>query len=204
MPQSPYQVNIGLLNGAAIGIPAAPDRSLLVSESLPALYNATLLGNSFFAANPTGVTTSAGLATTYVGLCLSNPAVSTVNLILTRISAALIVDPATITNISLITGFAAGGITAHTTPLSTYSAIIGGAAVSQGLVDSACTLVGTPVWSDVLAQGTSAILAANFNQSVPGDLIIPPGGYVAIGTNIAGPASGFKGAFRWIERPLAG
>ena len=47
----------------------------------------------------------------------------------------------------------------------------------------------TPVATDLLS----------FNLDLNGAIIIPPGGYVAIGTNVAGPASGFQGGLSWEE-----
>ena len=46
----------------------------------------------FMAANPSGVTTSAGLATTYVGIVLSNPAGAAVSLYLRRFAGQSLGD----------------------------------------------------------------------------------------------------------------
>lgn len=154
-------------------------------------------------ANQVGVTTSAGLATTYTGICLSNPAASVKNLSVMRVSGALIVAPSTITGFNLITGFAAGGITVHTTPLTPFNAKLGVAMTGLvGLVDSACTLVGTPAHTRSVAQCSTATTAAQFDTDIDGSIIIPPGGYLAIGTTIASPASGFMGAIEWEENPI--
>jgi hypothetical protein len=168
-------------------------------------------GSSFRCSNPATapVQLSAGLATTYVGLCLSNPATSTVNLVVRRVAGVLITAPATFIALGLIDGWAAGGITAHTTPLNTVispdyigAAPSGGSIVqpaSAANVDSACTLVGTPNWDRWLIGNITSGSPISFNFDLDDDEIIPPGGYLAIGANIAGPGAGFLGTFGWEE-----
>jgi len=168
-------------------------------------YEAAYAGSIGMAANPglSGITTSAGLATTYLGICLSNPAGSGKNLSVLRVSGQIIVAPATLTGYGLITGYAAGGITVHTTPLTVQQALIGQVAGDPlvGLVDSACTLVGTPIWSDWLGVTPAATSVLSFSRAVGGAILIPPGGYMAVGSNIAGPAAGFLGSVVWEENP---
>jgi len=171
-------------------------------DNYAAVYNGVVCMGMNPVASP--VTLSAALATTYVGLCLSNPAGSGKNLNLLTVETALIVAPAALTSLFLITGYATGGITAHTTPLTPQSAFVGltpnGSIV--GLLDSACTLVGTPVGSRVLGTTTGATTPYSTFQDLKGSILIPPGGYVAIGSNIAGPTSGFLGSFSWEEVPV--
>ena len=158
-------------------------------------------GPEAFACNQSGTTTTVGLATTYTGLCVSNPAGSTVNLIIDNISGGFIVNSTAITMIGLITGYSAAGVVTHTTPLTVYNKLVGSTAVTfQGLADSACTLVGTPVWEDwftTVASGT--VVGSYFSKDIDGGLIVPPGGYVAIGTTSASGSSGFFGKITWFE-----
>lgn len=174
---------------------------LIVGAGVPVYYEAAYAATSGLIMSPSAVTTSAGLATTYVGLCLSNAAGSTVNLVLQRVAGSFIVATSTITMIGLITGYAAGGITVHTTALTPFNALIGTGAVPVAKADSAATLVGTPLWTMTLAQAAASSTTA-FNVDLQGGIIIPPGGYAAIGTSIAGPASGFQGSFEWLELPV--
>lgn len=174
--------------------------SLLISQNHGLRYNAAYTGVLFTGTNTAAATTSVGLATTYTGLCLSNPAGSGKNLELRNVGARLVVISAAVTELSLITGYAAGGITVHTTPATVQTAIIGAAATAAvGLLDAACTLVGTPAWGAPI--GGPGVAAGVFAAMIDfqGGLIIPPGGYVAIGSNIASPASGFLGTFEWAE-----
>lgn len=156
----------------------------------------------FIGANPSAVTTSAALATTYVGLCLSNPAANTFNLAVRYVSGMIIVAPGAVLGFNLITGFVAGGVTAHTTALTPFSALIGSGTAATGKVDSACTLVGTPIWTMPLISTPVSAQLPSFNIDLKGSIAIPPGGYIAIGTTVAGPTSGFQGAIVWEEIPV--
>jgi hypothetical protein len=175
-------------------------KDLLVGQLHSPYYEPAYGGTVMQGANPyaSAVTTSAALATTYLGICLSNPAGSSVNLVLSYVSAMFVVAPAALTAVGLITGYAAGGITAHTTALTPQNAFLNGAAPVAKL-DSACTLVGTPVWAMWLAVNSATTTAISNFTKADGVMIIPPGGYVAVGTSIAGPASGFVGSMVWEE-----
>lgn len=151
---------------------------------------------AFAVSTQAAVTTSAGLATAYTGLCLSNPAGSTVNLSVFGLSAIFPVAPTGQTQVALVVGYAPGGITAHTTPATPISTFLGSGIVPQALADTACTLVGTPVFSRWLGSINAAGAVV---PDLQGGLIVPPGGYVAIGTSIASAANGFLGSFEWEE-----
>lgn len=206
MPQYPLSLNMQRPGSTAFtAIEGDSEGNTQIVQVHGTTYNAAFNKRLFFAANQSGVTTSAGLATTYTGLCLSNPAASTVNLTIRRVTGVLIVAPAALTALGLIIGFAAGGITAHTTPLtSLQSEFIGNATVPQALVDTACTLVGTPTWNQFLALTPSATGVVGFNVDLNGETVIPPGGYLAIGSTIAGPASGLLASIDWEEIALTG
>lgn len=208
MPQGPLPINIA--TGPAAGKPRVPisadaGGNMQIVQAHGTRYNASFNKRLFFAANQAGVTTTAGLATTYTGLCLSNPAASLVNLSPRRISGVFVVAPAALTALGLIVGWAAGGITAHTTPLtSLQSTFLGSGVVPSALVDAACTLVGTPTYEDFMAITPSATGVVGFSMDLDGEVTIPPGGYLAIGTSIAGPASGLLAKIAWEEIPVSG
>lgn len=176
--------------------------SLIVSQYHGTKYRAAYLGNLFSAANQASVTTSAALATTYVGLCISNPAASGKVLAVRNVTGVLGVAVAAGTFFQLIYGYAAGGITVHTTPVTPTPGYLNSANTPVGLVDAACTLVGTPTWGTPLYGAGTTTSLGSFVVDLGGAIIIPPGGYLAIGTNIAGPAAGFRGGFEWGEYPL--
>lgn len=163
-------------------------------------YNLAKGGFLAFAANPSGVTLSAALATTYVGIVLSNPIDSTKDLVVRNVSGLALVAPAAITALGLITGFNAGTNVTHTTPLTVRAAKYGDAATALvGKVDSAATLPTAPVWARQLSVGIAATGQPSFNVDLQGSIILPKGAYLAIGANIAGPASGFFGSIEWEE-----
>jgi hypothetical protein len=141
--------------------------------------------SQFYAANQTATATSVALATTYTGLCVSNPAASKKNLVITKVGLALTVAPAGIASIGLITGSTAAGIVTHTTPLTPASTNIGSGISPSALADNACTLVGTPVWTVQLVGGFTAAALPAYGAThieLGTSLVIPPGAYVAVGT----------------------
>lgn len=202
MPQSPLAFNT--LNTAGRLVPSIVDKqgSEIITAAHGNKYWGTYNLHVFAAANPTAVVTSAGLATTYTGICLSNPAASGVNLEVRKVSGSFVVAPTAATGVGLITGFLAAGVTVHTTPLTPFSGLIGNTATPAGLVDSACTLVGTPRWTQFMAQASTTTTFPAWNIDMDGGLVIIPGGYIAIGTTIASAAAGFQGAFEWAEWPV--
>lgn len=209
MPQNPLQASIG--NKGTTAIQGGYDQQGAFSQSSRhgKYYASAYSRRTFQGGNQAGATLSAALATTYVGLCLSNPAASTVNLVLKRVSGIVIVAPAAFLGLGLITGWAAGGITVHTTALdadilNTYV----GAAASAGSVvaaasaahlDAACTLVGTPLWTRWFMSEAATAQNPQFDTDMDDAIIIPPGGYAAVGGTVAGPAAGFLGSFEWEE-----
>lgn len=171
---------------------------------------AATAGALFRGSNSSGATLSAGLATTYTGLCLSNPATSTKNLVVKRASGVLITAPGAFIALGLITGWALAGITVHTTGINAniVNGYVGAAASGSPPVagpaplanlDAACTLVGTPLWDRWITGNNATGNQASFYAELDDDAIIPPGGYMAIGSNVAGPGSGLLGTFMWEE-----
>lgn len=202
MPQNPLSARVARnAGGAAQALLTDPQGAEASYARHANLYGAAKAAAMMIGANPSGVTTSVALAATYVGLCLSNPAGSLVNLVLTRVTGLLNVAPAALTAFGLITGYAAGGITVHTTPLTPINSLINGAA-PVGKLDSAATLVGTPAWSRWLGVTPGATSVSQFDTDLQGSIILPPGAYAAIGSLIAGPAAGLLGSFQWEEVPV--
>lgn len=202
MPQNSAGLSSVLPTNALSPTLLGVQKDLLVSSFHGSMYHQAYTGALFCGSNPSGVTTSAGLATTCVGLILSNPVANTKNLVLRRVAAAFIVAPTIVTGLNLITGWVAGGVTAHTTPLTPFSTLIGTGPAPTAKLDSAATLVGTPVYSMVLGETPVATTLPVFTVDLEGAFVLPPGAYAAIGTTIAGPASGFQGSFLWEEVPV--
>jgi hypothetical protein len=144
------------------------------------------------------VTISAALATTYTGLLLQNPAASTVNLVVNKINGAIIVAPAAVLALGLLQG--TGAISA-TTVDQIQSNIVGGSNTGQGLIFKAATIP-TPTWTDILWGNLVSANLGSFNYDCDGEIVIAPGGFLAIAANVTGPTTGFKGSISWEEVAL--
>lgn len=204
MPQSPLAFvanaisNLGVLGGFGSGRLDA-ERALWTAARHGNNYEAAVQKTMFMAENASGATTSAALATTYVGFCLSNPAASGKNLVIQRVSGLVNVAPAALTAYSLAVGYAAGGVTAHTTPITPLSSFVDGATTPVAKVDAACTLVGTPAYALPLSETPGATSSLSFTVALDGAVILPPGAWAAIVSSIAGPTAGFIGGMIWEE-----
>lgn len=163
----------------------------------PLIQNYNLEGQSkhiFNASTQAAQATTVALATTYTGLCLSNPNNSQRNLYLLRVGVALSVAPVAIASIGIMGTVSTTDVT-HTTPGTVVSTFLGStsatpAALNQGipsvgLVDTSATLPVAPVWLEMLMGGfTAGALPASpvANFDFGGSWVIPPGGYIAIGS----------------------
>ncbi len=157
----------------------------IVSQLHGKMYEQALRLNMFFAASQAATTTTIALATTYTGLCLSNPAGNTKNLVPRQIGVAISVAPAALSIIGVGGGYAAAGVATHTTPLTTYSCMLGNGQAAVGLADAAATLVGTPlvIMPNLGADDEVAIFGHGpAVVDLEGAIIIPPGAYVFIYT----------------------
>jgi hypothetical protein len=174
----------------------------IVSELHGRYYETAYRQNLFYAANTAATAVSVALTTTYTGLCVSNPAGNTKNVVLTKLSYALSVAPAAISSLGVITGYLSTGVTTHTTPLIPASTFIGTGPLPTAKADAACTLVGTPAWTMPIMGGFTAAALPSTTPAIldlEGSIIIPPGGYAAIGALTA--VTGFAGIF-WEEVPV--
>ena len=199
MPQSPLSFNLkNPTTGAMEPFLADKQQSALFSQFHGSKYHSAYLSALFWAANSAAGTTSSGLTTTYVGICVSNPAGSTVNVILRRASYSLVVSSSC--GVGLITGYAVGGVTAHTVALTPAASLINSAATPVAKADSSATLVGTPAWTQFFGAFSSAVGTGTVDFE--GGIILPPGAYAAIGTTAASGSSAFWGAFEWQEYPV--
>jgi len=163
--------------------------------------DASRRGNLYIAATTGAVTTSVALTTTYLGLCISNPAGSGKVLSMLGARFALSVAPAAIASLHLIGGYSAAGVVTHTTPLaapSIQNCKIGASSTSVAKADAAATTV-NPYYLLPLASGfTAGALPGGSGEWQPldGMFTLVPGAWIAIGTLTA--AVGF-GGFVWEE-----
>lgn len=171
----------------------------IVTELKPRYYEEAYNGNLFYAANIAAQAVSVGLATTYTGLLLYNPAGSGKNLIPTKVGITLTAAPAATANIGLIGGYLQAGVTTHTTPLLPRSTLLGTGQNGVGGADSAATLPATPVWLTQLMGGFTAAALPGVGPALidlEGTFVIPPGGFIGIGA-LAAVTGMFS--MNWIE-----
>jgi hypothetical protein len=175
---------------------------LIVDELHGRYYETTVRKAMYSGANLTGITTTAAFATTYTGMCLSNPIGSTVNLVLTKVTYAPVVAQTAALVMGIMTGYSASVNVTHTTPLVPLSNFVGQPA-GTGLIDSSATLPVAPTRLILLGTlTTGAITQTLLNGSVTdmeGSVVIPPGGYAAIYTSAASVGSSLAFGMMWEE-----
>ena len=173
-----------------------------IVQSLHGKYSeATYRRSVYSVANQSGVTHSAALTTTFVGICVGNPSTSTVNLHIIGFGWSLLVASAASAAIGIMTG--SGTIANELTPRNRY---VGGTS-SRAYATQDDTLPGTPVLDMVVgAVGTVAITSwpplTNNYIDLSGSIILPPNTFAASYMTTASGASGFIGGFVWEEVPI--
>lgn len=174
----------------------------IISELHGRYYESAFRKNLFFAA-AAGVTSSVGLATTYTGLCISNPIGSQVNLAICKVSFAQSVINAAVNAIGYGVGYNATTNVTHTTPLTPASTFYGSNATPVAKADSAATLPTAPVYAGFLGSTPTATTNPNGGMwDLEGSIIIPPGGYFVTLAAAASPASALWLGVHWEENPI--
>ena len=182
------------------GVEQAPlvdaDRKLVISTGPE---TAAIGGRMFTAANATKVATTAGVTTTWTGLCLSNLTDSGVNLIIREFGWGLMNAANTAGNIGLQTAT----IAAPADVITIHNCLDGQAASAAVYADDGATLV-TPLQVRTFGEyGTEDTATYFFNHGphiyeLDGSLIIPPGRTIATYTTLATVAC-FQFHFLWEE-----
>lgn len=171
---------------------------LMVSELHGRYYEQALRGNMYRVANQAAVTTTAGLATTFTGLAISNPAGSGVNAVLSLFTVGQVaVGAAGAVGIMSGSGAAAGSLVPK-------NAIVSG--TTGKVTASAGATIATPVLDMVVGSlGSLATtgygLQPGLAVDLGGSIIIPPGFYAASYTTIVTTTSLIFG-FMWEEVPI--
>lgn len=181
-----------------------PAVDLMVSQYGGRLQETSRLGNMFYAANQAAVTTTVAAATTYTGLCISNPAGGAYNLVIHAAGFKLSVAPAGIATLALMGGYSTAGIVTHTTPLVFGTAFaslnFGSGLAPSALLDSAATIVNPRVCWPLAGGFTAAALPPDgvAHADIGGAITIQPGGWCAIYSLTVVVGFGF---FAWTEVP---
>lgn len=168
---------------------------LMMSELHGRFYEQSLRGNMYRIANQAAVSTTAGLATTWTGLAISNPAGSGVNAVVNLFTAAQIAaGVAGAIGIMTGSGAAAGSLVPK-------NAIVSG--TTGKVIASAGATITTPVLDFVFGQvGSVATTAYGLTPGLVvdlgGSLIVPPGFYAATFTTAA-TTTALAFSFQWEE-----
>lgn len=180
---------------------------LLVSE-LRGRYAEQALRGNLYSGSVVGQVTTVGLATTYTGLCLSNPINSSKNLEVLKCGYSFIVAFTAGAHIGLMTGYNNSTNVTHTAAVTPRSRLFTGAAGSgSGLLDSSATLPTAPTVDQIFGSGdTGAITTApHIGPSIvdlEGSLVLAPGAYVAFYTSTASGTAGGAFSFLWAEHAV--
>lgn len=177
----------------------------LASDLHGRYYEQTYRGNRY-GGSITGQVTTVGAATTYTGLCLSNPIGSGVNLEIDKVGAAFLVAFTAASTIGIMTGINTATNVTHSVAAVVRNKKIGGA-IGFGLLDSSAALPTAPVLDMVLASGLTGAITTG--QEIPGvlvdlegSIILPPGSYAAIYTSTASGTASMSASFGWSEVPI--
>lgn len=173
----------------------------VVSGLNPRYREQVARGRVYIAHNTAAQAISVALATTYTGLCISNPLGSGRNLSIIGAGYCLSVAPAAIASLHLIGGYSATTNVAHTAALAApgiQCCLLSSSAQSVAKADTQATITNPGYLFPLQGGFTAAALPSSPFQWVDiGGLIeVGPGGWVAIGALTA--VTGF-GAIAWME-----
>lgn len=199
----PTQLSDGIAGDPAV-MRLDNQRAQVVTDAHGRYHESACRQKLFTAHNVAAQAVSVALATTYTGLCLSNPIGNTFKASLIGAGYALSVAPAGIASLHLITGFSGTTDVVHTTPLASpgiQSNFLNGKTTSSMKVDSAATIVNPGYLWPLVGGFTAAALPSSPLSwfDLAGLFVVPPGGWIALGALTA--VTGFA-AFAWEELPL--
>lgn len=203
-----------MINELRVGALAQGDGSQLISragktgeqivgDAHPRYYEATVRNGVYHGAI-VGQVTTVGLATTYTGLCLSNPVNSPVNLVITKVGIAFTVAFAGAAAVGIATGYNIATNVTHTAAVTPRNNKFNGSGGGWGLLDSSATLPTAPTVNCILGAGlTGAITTIPYTGpqivDMEGSIILPPGAYAIVYTSAASGAAGGNFSFQWEE-----
>lgn len=176
----------------------------MVSELHGRYYEQTYRGNMYSASIQAVATTTTGLATTYTGLCISNPITSTVNAVLNKASVMQSVLQATqVEAYAIAVGFNSGTNVTHTAALATRSNKIGSGGNSVVLADTSATLPTAPFYHTFVHNTATATSDGPGTViDLEGSVILIPGAYALWVTPAQASVAGLWFSFSWEEVPV--
>lgn len=177
---------------------------LIVSELSGPYGEQTYRGNSFSASIQAVATTTVGLATTYTGLCVSNPVASGIVMELNLASVMQsVIQSAQPEAYAIAIGFNATTNVTHTAALTTKSNKVGSGLTSIGLADTSATLPTAPTYHTFVQNtGSATTNGGGAVIDLKGSIILMPGAYVCWVTPAQASVAGLWFSFSWTEKPL--
>lgn len=174
---------------------------LIVSQLHGRYYETSFRKHGFSVANQAVATTTVGLATTYTGLCLSNPINSTVNLVLNKCTFfQSVIQSTQVEAFGIAFGFNAATNVTHTTPATPQSTLIGSGVSAIAKADTSATLPTAPIYDTFVGATSTATADATAGLiDFEGSSILPPGGYAAWVTPAQASVAGMWFSFKWEE-----
>ena len=180
---------------------------LIASELHGRYYEAVYRRTVFMAANPSGVATvsyTSGNTTALLGVGVTNPIGSAVNLVLLKAGFSFPLINSTVNTVLLTAGYNASNAVTQTSPLTVRNSYVGLGAAGVGLAASSFTFPTAP--NTVMHLGSmpaaTTLPGSPTIIDLEGSIILPPGAYAAIITSAATPANGFLASMQWEEVPL--
>lgn len=173
------KVGVQTLTSGSSGVIRVDGRGNISTQKGGKYTEATLAGRLFAIANQAVVNVTAGLATTYTGLALVNPAGSGKNLIILEMGFINeIALPTAACVMGVMTGAGAGAATAVLTPRNRLT----GGPASKAYVDSAVVFTEAPVLEQVFCTfhtgAVTTAIGSGFYANIDGSLVITPGYHV--------------------------
>ena len=177
-----------------------------VTDVLPRYAEMTSQGRVFYAATQAVATLTVGLATTYTGLCVSNPVGNNYDLILMKASFMQSVIQATqVEAYAIATGWHASTNVTHTAAASVYSAYVNNAPAtnsSTAKADTQATLPTAPVYTHFMHNtGTATANGTGITNDLEGSIILGPGAYAVITAPAQASVAGIWFSLSWMELP---
>lgn len=199
-------------NGYGVKIPdqsqiiprAGQQGDTVVSQLHGRYYENTLRGAAFSVSSQAVATTTVGLATTYTGLCLSNPVGSAVNLEITLVSLMQsVIQSVQVEAFAIAVGFNASTNVTHTTPATPISNKVGSGLVAIAKADTAATLPTAPTYHTFITNtATATANAPGAVIDLGGSIILVPGAYACFVTPAQASVAGMWFGFNWVEVPV--
>ena len=168
-------------------------------------YETTYRGFMYSAAVGAATTTAALNTTPCTGLILSNPAGSSVNLVLNKVGFGTTVVWPAVAVVGLMQGYSAAAWT-NTTKGTIYNNKFNGQSASQANVYTNATLPVAPLLTTIFGgglTGAATTTPGDFNVfDMEGSILVQPGGFVSFYTSTVSPTTGFSGMYTWEEVPI--